>query len=147
MLETVTHVILPAHTGPTLSSEATPSEAAIAQELNRTPATPKAAVADDWADFAGGLNLPETTAPAVTAPRATTEFLTAVTEEAPSKSLPRSNLASRIRLGTLLPVALSSLLTLGLLALSLPGQQNRVTQGTARNLTTIDKLLELASER
>ena len=129
---------LPTPSGPILSSKATPSEAAIAQELQSATATAtKPAVADDWADFAGGLNLPETTAPVTTAPRATTEFLTAVTEEAPSKNLPRTSLASRIRWGTLLPVALSSLLTLGLLALSLPGQQNRVTQSTARNLAAM----------
>lgn len=141
---------LPAHSGPVLSSEATPSEAAIARELQTTSA-PKAAVADDWADFAGGLNLPEASAPAAAAPRATTEFLTAVTEEAPSKTLPRTNLASRIRWGTLLPVALSSLLTLGLLAISLPGQQNRLTQTTARNLaamvgTNLDNSIQAVNE-
>lgn len=135
---------LPTHTGPILSSAATPGEAAIARELQSATASAAASatattprpVTDDWADFAGGLNLPETSAPAVTAPRATTEFLTAVTEDAPAKTLPRTSLARQITLATLLPVGLSSLLSLGLLVLSLPGQQNRTSINNSHNLAT-----------
>ncbi|WP_135228306.1 HAMP domain-containing protein [Deinococcus fonticola] len=145
--------------GPSLSSTATPSEAAIARELHSAvngnsaaisttaaggastadggsrAGSPKGPLTDDWADFAGGLNLPENSAP-VTAPRATTEFLTAVTEDAPAKTLPRTSLARQITLATLLPVGLSSLLSLSLLALSLPGQQNRTSINSAQNLAT-----------
>lgn len=121
--------------GPSLSAGASASEAAIARELKGVPAT--TAVADDWADFAGGLNLPETAAPAQSAPRTNTEFLTAVTEDAAAQNLPRTTLTNQIRWGTLLPVALSSLLTLGLLALSLPSQQNKLTADAARSMATL----------
>ncbi len=95
-------------------------------------ATPAPKAADDWGDFAGGLSLP--TAPADSAPRQTTEFLTAVTEDAPAQVHARTNLSQQIRLGTLLPLGLSSLLTLGLLLLAVPGLQRQLVQENARTL-------------
>lgn len=128
---------LPSSSGPSLSSTATSSEAAIARELQEAASAPAKPVADDWADFAGGLKLPEASAPAVTAPRTSTEFLTAVTDDAPAKTLPRTSVARQINIGTLIPVALSSLLTLGLLGVGLPMQQNRVSAASARNMATM----------
>lgn len=122
---------------PLLSSSASSSEAAIAQEIALTPAPPKPA--DDWADFAGGLNLPETAAPQtqVQSAQPSTEFLTAVAtepDEAPVQNLPRTSLTNQLRLGTLIPLLLSSLLTLGVLAAVLPSVQNRVLSQDAHTL-------------
>lgn len=92
--------------------------------------------ADDWADFAGSLGGPGSAAEVPereSAPKGP-EFMTAVTETAVSenrKAGPRRSLAQQITVGTLLPLVLSSLLTLALLALFLPGLQRQLVQDNA----------------
>lgn len=127
-----------------LSESASLKEMTIVQELAQAPlaeTSPKPA--DDWADFAGGLNLPETAAPATPAPKAipsNNEFLNAVAtataepEVGSALNLPRNSLINQIRLGTLIPLLLSSLLTLLVLAFVLPASQNRALSQNARNL-------------
>lgn len=114
-------------------------EAQVASELKASapaaPVTTAPKPADDWADFAGGLNLPEA-APVADSPRQTTEFLTAVTEDAPVQLGPRTSLTQQIRLGTLLPLGLSSLLTLGLLGLAVPRLQQQLVQANAKTLAS-----------
>ncbi|WP_291423015.1 HAMP domain-containing protein [Deinococcus sp.] len=124
-------------TAPTAPAPSTPSAndqwADFTGSLTTMTATPPPkAATDDWGDFAGGLSLP--TAPADSAPRQTTEFLTAVTEDAPAQVHARTNLSQQIRLGTLLPLGLSSLLTLGLLLLAVPGLQRQLVRENARTL-------------
>lgn len=100
-------------------------------------ATP-APAADDWADFAGSLKVPEQQTPARQVedlPRTTTEFLTEVTEDS-GKALPRNSVAQQIRLGTLLPLGAAGLLTLLLLGLTLPQTQARVTQADAQTFAS-----------
>lgn len=126
---------------------APPSGTALpAMPLMATPATaadpfaspdPAPAASDDWADFAGSLGGAEQASGAATerpsAPKGP-EFMTAVTETAVTENKVtgrRSSLARQITLGTLLPLVLSSLLTLGLLALFLPGLQRQLVQDNA----------------
>lgn len=113
------------------------AEKQLASELGAVakPSTPTKP-ADDWADFAGGLNLPETSAAPDSTPRQTTEFLTAVTEETGGQNAPRTSLSNQIRWGTLLPLGLSGLLTLGLLGLSLPRLQQRLVQENAQTIAS-----------
>ncbi|AAF11382.1 HAMP domain-containing protein [Deinococcus radiodurans] len=123
-------------------------EEATSPALGRTPdprkmtAVGDAAGNDDWADFTGSLSLPEadtlqTSRPASTAPRQTTEFLTDVSDEAVTSGQPRRSLAQQIRLGTLLPLGLSGLLTLGLLLLALPRLEQRLVQSSAQTLAAV----------
>ena len=97
---------------------------------------------DDWADFTGSLSLPEadtlqTSPPVSVAPRQSTEFLTEVGDEAVVSGQPRHSLTQQIRLGTLLPLALSGLLTLGLLLLALPRLEQRLVQSSAQTLASV----------
>ncbi|KQR08732.1 HAMP domain-containing protein [Deinococcus sp. Leaf326] len=121
--------LLATATLPPLATAADPfaSPAAGAQD---TPA------ADDWADFAGSLGGAEGGV-AESRREATPkgpEFMTAVTETVVGESKqagPRRSLTQQITLGTLLPLVLSSLLTLALLALFLPGLQRQLVQDNA----------------
>ena len=97
---------------------------------------------DDWADFTGSLSLPESdtlqvSRPASAAPRQSTEFLTDVGDEAVVNTQPRQSLAQQIRLGTLVPLVLSGLLTLGLLLLTLPRLEQRLVQSSAQTLASV----------
>ncbi|MFC5849929.1 HAMP domain-containing protein [Deinococcus petrolearius] len=113
---------------PALATAADPFAAAV----TGTPTGPT----DDWADFAGSLGGPGSGAAPPErehAPRGA-EFMTAVTETAAGegrKAGPRRSLAQQITVGTLLPLVLSSLLTLALLALFLPGLQRQLVQDNA----------------
>lgn len=143
------HAEHPTEEAPLLLSEsASLKELSIVQELAQAPVAEQTAAAspakpaDDWADFAGGLSLPETAAPAP-APKAipsNNEFLAAVTTAATEPdvsvlpSLPRNSLINQIRLGTLIPLLLSSLLTLLVLASILPSTQNKILGQDARNI-------------
>lgn len=97
---------------------------------------------DDWADFAGSLSMPESdtlqvSRPAGAAPRQSTEFLTEVGDEAVVNAQPRHSLTQQIRLGTLAPLVLSGLLTLGLLLLTLPRLEQRLVQSSAQTLASV----------
>ncbi|WP_278911747.1 HAMP domain-containing protein [Deinococcus wulumuqiensis] len=97
---------------------------------------------DDWADFTGSLSMPESdtlqvSRPAGAAPRQSTEFLTEVGDEAVVNAQPRHSLTQQIRLGTLAPLVLSGLLTLGLLLLTLPRLEQRLVQSSAQTLASV----------
>ncbi|AXG98168.1 HAMP domain-containing protein [Deinococcus wulumuqiensis] len=97
---------------------------------------------DDWADFTGSLSMPESdtlqvSRPAGAAPRQSTEFLTEVGDEAVVNAQPRHSLTQQIRLGTLAPLVLSGLLTLGLLLLTLPRLEQRLMQSSAQTLASV----------
>lgn len=97
---------------------------------------------DDWADFTGSLSMPESdtlqvSRPAGAAPRQSTEFLTEVGDEAVVNAQPRHSLTQQIRLGTLVPLVLSGLLTLGLLLLTLPRLEQRLMQSSAQTLASV----------
>ncbi|WP_288432002.1 HAMP domain-containing protein [uncultured Deinococcus sp.] len=123
-----------APSGTGLPAAATLPPLATAADPFAAPASAPAPAGDDWADFAGSLSTPDTEAPERASTPKGPEFMTAVTETVVSDGKPagrRRNLAQQITLGTLLPLVLSSLLTLALLALFLPGLQRQLVQDNA----------------
>lgn len=107
-----------------------------AEGANQAPAG-----ADDWADFTGALNVsddaPASERPVRDVSRQSSEFLTAVGDDVAVSGQPRNSVTQQIRLGTLLPLALSGLLTMLLMALTLPRLQNRLTQENAQTLASV----------
>lgn len=124
-----------APSGTGLPATATLPSLATAADPFASPAPQTAPAGDDWADFAGSLgNADPAEAPERGATPKGPEFMTAVTETVvgDSKSARRRrSLAQQITVGTLLPLVLSSLLTLALLALFLPGLQRQLVQDNA----------------
>lgn len=124
-----------APSGTGLPAAATLPPLATAADPFASPAPQSVPAGDDWADFAGSLG----PAGGAEAPeRENTpkgpEFMTAVTETVVSDGKQagrRRSLAQQITLGTLLPLVLSSLLTLALLTLFLPGLQRQLVQDNA----------------
>ncbi|MBZ9749282.1 HAMP domain-containing protein [Deinococcus sp. HMF7604] len=101
------------------------------------PAAPEAG-ADVWSDFTGALTIhdstPTKTATAAEVPQQPldTMVVTPLTDEAPKASARRTSLGQRMALGALVPLGVSSLLTLTVLSLTLPRLQQNQIQSNAQ---------------
>ncbi|MBZ9711848.1 HAMP domain-containing protein [Deinococcus multiflagellatus] len=101
------------------------------------PAAPEPS-ADVWSDFTGALTLHDATpaaAPAQAAevPQAMdTMVVTPLVDEAPKATKRRTSLGQRMAVGALVPLGISSALTLGVLALTLPPLQQGLVQRNAQ---------------
>lgn len=104
-----------------------------------TPAKAPDASADVWSDFTGALTLTDTTptpavpeAAAVPSAAGMDPIVTGLPDSDSGPKLRRSSLRNRMTVGALVPLGVSSLLTLGVLALTLPGLQQGLVQGNAK---------------
>ncbi|CAM3360861.1 HAMP domain-containing protein [Deinococcus saxicola] len=95
---------------------------------------------DVWSDFTGALTMTDATATPAAPPSGMSSAVTLVpvvlpagTGEVEAKR-PRRSLTRQLTLGTLAPLALSSAVTLGLLALILPPVQHQAARGQAQTL-------------
>ncbi|MFT2718712.1 HAMP domain-containing protein [Deinococcus sp. A31D244] len=99
-------------------------------------AAPEVASADVWSDFTGALSMPAAAAPEVT-PEVQLRPMDAVVvtplADAPgSAASRRSSLSRRMAVGALVPLGVSSALTLGVLALTLPNLQGQLVKRNAQ---------------
>lgn len=114
--------------------EASPTGPLDIHPLPRDPVT----TTDVWTDFTGSLSVPES-APRID-PKVTsvTPVLVAdVPEAAAAPTTKRNTLARQLTLGTLLPLGLSTIVTLGLLGITLPALQRQSIQESANTLVSV----------
>ncbi|MFC6800465.1 HAMP domain-containing protein [Deinococcus caeni] len=97
---------------------------------------PPAAQADVWSDFTGALSMPAAatpeSAPEVQLRPVDSVVVTPVADLNEVGAQRRSSLGRRMAVGALVPLGLSSALTLGVLALTLPGLQQSLVQRNAQ---------------
>ncbi|GAA0511948.1 HAMP domain-containing protein [Deinococcus depolymerans] len=97
---------------------------------------PASAPADVWSDFTGALSMPATPAPEATPDvqlrPMDSVVVTPVADLAEVGAQRRSSLGRRMAVGALVPLGLSSALTLGVLALTLPSLQQSLIQRNAQ---------------
>ncbi|WP_221088741.1 HAMP domain-containing protein [Deinococcus aquaedulcis] len=104
-----------------------------------TPAAAPDASADVWSDFTGALTLHDAT-PAAGPGTAVSEVpqaldtmvVTPLVDDAPKATKRRTSLGQRMAVGALVPLGISSALTLGVLALTLPPLQQGLVQRNAQ---------------
>ncbi len=108
--------------------------AAIMDPVAAAPAAP--AQADVWSDFTGALSMPAAAtpdaAPDVQLRPMDSVVVTPVADLNEVGAQRRSSLGRRMAVGALVPLGLSSALTLGVLALTLPGLQQSLVQRNAQ---------------
>ncbi|MDR6216681.1 HAMP domain-containing protein [Deinococcus soli (ex Cha et al. 2016)] len=102
------------------------------------PARAADPAADVWSDFTGALTLTDA-APAPSAPEvaavpsaAGMDPIVPGLPDSDAPKLRRSSLRNRMTIGALVPLGVSSLLTLGVLAVTLPGLQQNLVQRNAQ---------------
>lgn len=123
-----------------VASPLTSMDTALGQTFGGASPTSDMPASDVWSDFTGALTMTDATAtpaaPSSGMGNAVTMVpvvLPAGTGEAESRG-PRRSLTRQLTLGTLAPLALSSAVTLGLLAVVLPAVQRQAAQGQAQTL-------------
>lgn len=104
--------------------------------MDPVTAAPPAAQADVWSDFTGALSMPAAatpeSAPEVQLRPVDSVVVTPVADLNEVGAQRRSSLGRRMAVGALVPLGLSSALTLGVLALTLPGLQQSLVQRNAQ---------------
>lgn len=104
--------------------------------MDPVTAVPPAAQADVWSDFTGALSMPAAatpeSAPEVQLRPVDSVVVTPVADLNEVGAQRRSSLGRRMAVGALVPLGLSSALTLGVLALTLPGLQQSLVQRNAQ---------------
>ncbi|GGR79843.1 HAMP domain-containing protein [Deinococcus sedimenti] len=116
---------------------ATAFGAPLVPEPAAKPADP---AADVWSDFTGALTLTDSTPAATPAAEVPTvpsgpsaePIVAALPDGDHGPKVRRSSLRNRMTIGALVPLGVSSLLTLGVLALTLPGLQQNLVQRNAQ---------------
>lgn len=110
----------------------TTRRSAPASETNDLPS--QDASVDVWSDFTGSLTSTDAAGAALPTPEATQEAAQSVlfAPSEASSTLPRRSLMRQLTVSTLVPLALSTGLTLGLLGLILPGMQRQLVQQNAQ---------------
>jgi len=89
--------------------------------------------ADSWADFTGALTITDSKTHDEIHTNSEA-FLTAVTEDDPGKTRRRGSLARQMTFGALAPLALSTVVTLGLLSVVLPRLQQQLVRQNAETV-------------
>ncbi|WP_418514427.1 HAMP domain-containing protein [Deinococcus sp. RM] len=129
---------------PTRLPEPDPDPFATAFGAPLVPSAPARAAdpaADVWSDFTGALTLTDAT-PAPGAPEVAAvpsaagmdPIVTGLPDSDAAPKLRRSSLRNRMTVGALVPLGVSSLLTLGVLAVTLPGLQQNLVQRNAQGV-------------
>ncbi|ADV67092.1 HAMP domain-containing protein [Deinococcus maricopensis] len=129
-----------------------PAAVAVVEDAAPAPTGVPAAADDVWSDFTGSLTLPGTrTEEATPAPKQTASVLaTSFDAESTETAGPRprrTSLARRISLTALLPLAVTALTTLALLAFVLPSSQRQlIYQGAQAVATAVGTNLDTTNQ-